>query len=130
MFFGRLCVAGAFSRNKYALGHHNSAQKREWPGTVITFLDRVRDRYNSKKGRQNCSNPPEKETEYRQTAQRNGGSETLRSLSARRVLPSITVRLHDFSPNYSAHFSQAVFAVSLKRTPAVPAVSSPGFHHR
>lgn len=85
MFFSRLCVAGAFSRNKYALGHHNSAQKREWPGTVITFLDRVRGRYNSKKGRQNCSNPPEKETEYRQTAQRNGGSETLRSLSARRL---------------------------------------------
>ena len=85
MFFSRLCVARAFSRNKYALGHHSSAQKREWPWTVITFLNGVKGRYNSKKGRQNCSNPPEKETEYRQTAQRNGGSETLRSLSARRV---------------------------------------------
>ena len=85
MFFSRLCVARAFSRNKYALGHHSSAQKREWPWTVITFLNGVKGRYNSKNGHQNCSNPPELETEYGQTAQRKGDSEILRSLSARRV---------------------------------------------
>lgn len=86
MFFSRLlCVAGAFSRNNYALGHHNSAEIQKWPGTVITFLDRVLGRSKSENDRQKCSNSPENETEYKQTAQENEPSERLRSLSARRI---------------------------------------------
>lgn len=87
MLFSRLlCVAGAFSRNNYALGHDNSAEIQEWPGTVITFLDRVLGRSKSENDRQKCSNSPENETEYKQTAQENELSESLRSLSARRVV--------------------------------------------
>ena len=87
MFFSRLlCVAGAFSRNNYALGHHNSAEIQKRPGTVITFLDRVLGRSKSENDRQKCSNSREIGTEYRQTAQENEASESLRSLSARRVV--------------------------------------------
>lgn len=93
MFFGRLCVAGAFSRNKYALSHLKFAEIQNWPGTVITFLDRVLGRSKSENDRQKCSNSPENETEYKQTAQENEPSESLRSLSARRVY-GYTVDFH------------------------------------
>ena len=92
MLFSRLlCVAGAFSRNNYALGHDNSAEIQEWPGTVITFLDRVLGRSKSENDRQKCSNSQENETEYKQTAQENEPSESLRSLSARRIVGTETI---------------------------------------
>ena len=110
MFFSRLlCVAGAFSRNNYALGHHNSAEIQKWPGTVITFLDRVLGRSKSENDRQKCSNSPENETEYRQIAQEKNASETMRSLSARRVT-GYTVDFHWGDYTYSIEGEKRDFA--------------------